>query len=179
MPTPEPRAAIDLAAREIYHAPYMQFTEDGIASILRKHFPSPAQPGEEGDALPPAKDFNVESLVTKHRDRDAMGLAKYGVTTERSDLSTQEWLVHLQEELMDAAVYIQRLIGGHDCSEVLKGLAAPSPAELPRVEGKKPKLYTKLCELHGELALSGSHSDFYRDAMTAHQLTAARENNHG
>ncbi len=29
---------------------------------------------------------------------------------ERGDLSTIEWLVHLQEELMDAAVYVERLI---------------------------------------------------------------------
>ena len=35
---------------------------------------------------------------------------KYGVTMERGDLSLIEWLTHLQEELMDAAVYVQRLI---------------------------------------------------------------------
>ena len=29
---------------------------------------------------------------------------------ERTDLNTLEWLVHLQEELMDAAVYVERLL---------------------------------------------------------------------
>ncbi len=29
---------------------------------------------------------------------------------ERTDLSVHEWLVHLQEELMDAAVYVERLM---------------------------------------------------------------------
>ena len=30
---------------------------------------------------------------------------------ERTDLNTTEWLTHLQEELMDAAVYVERLMG--------------------------------------------------------------------
>tara|TARA_B110001454_G_scaffold194106_1_gene195424 strand:+ start:1599 stop:1832 length:234 start_codon:yes stop_codon:yes gene_type:complete len=34
---------------------------------------------------------------------------KYGVNTERTDLSILEWLQHLQEELMDATVYIEKL----------------------------------------------------------------------
>ena len=29
---------------------------------------------------------------------------------ERTDLNTLEWLVHLQEELMDASVYVERLL---------------------------------------------------------------------
>ena len=35
-------------------------------------------------------------------------------TMERTDLSIVEWMVHLQEEVMDAAVYLERLIA--DCS---------------------------------------------------------------
>ena len=38
------------------------------------------------------------------------GLQKYGVTTERDDLSYRDWLIHAQEEAMDLAVYLQRLI---------------------------------------------------------------------
>jgi len=41
--------------------------------------------------------------------RAEVGKAKYGVTMEREDLSHDEWLEHLQNELLDAAVYIQRL----------------------------------------------------------------------
>lgn len=55
-------------------------------------------------------DVNVAAVIDKHSTRAARGLAKYGVTTERGDLSTTEWLGHLQEELMDAAVYVQRLL---------------------------------------------------------------------
>ena len=54
-------------------------------------------------------DKNVEKVITQLRDREEEGLLKYGVNTERSDLSTLEWLQHLQEELMDASVYIERL----------------------------------------------------------------------
>ena len=54
-------------------------------------------------------DKNVEKVITQLRDREEEGLIKYGVNTERKDLSTLEWLQHLQEELMDASVYIEKL----------------------------------------------------------------------
>mgnify|MGYP004456075759 FL=1 len=41
--------------------------------------------------------------------RAEVGKAKYGVTMEREDLTHDEWLEHLQNELMDAVVYLQRL----------------------------------------------------------------------
>lgn len=55
-------------------------------------------------------DKNVEIVREKLLYRSQIGLYKYGITTERSDLSKEEWLVHLQEELLDAAVYVQVLI---------------------------------------------------------------------
>ena len=54
-------------------------------------------------------DRNVENVITQLRDREEQGMIKYGVNTERKDLSTLEWLQHLQEELMDATVYIEKL----------------------------------------------------------------------
>ena len=54
-------------------------------------------------------DKNVENVITQLRTREEQGMIKYGVNTERTDLSTLEWLQHLQEELMDASVYIERL----------------------------------------------------------------------
>ena len=38
-------------------------------------------------------------------------MLKYGVNTMRDDLSVLEWLQHLQEELMDGCVYIEKLKG--------------------------------------------------------------------
>jgi hypothetical protein len=37
------------------------------------------------------------------------GYQKYGTTTERTDIDFLGWLQHLQEELLDAAVYVERL----------------------------------------------------------------------
>ena len=41
--------------------------------------------------------------------RAEKGLNKYGVSMERDDLDIHEWLQHLLEELLDAAVYVKRL----------------------------------------------------------------------
>lgn len=59
-------------------------------------------------------DNNVQEVVEKLQTRSEVGLKKYGVTTERSDLTTLDWLNHLQEELMDAAIYVQVLKGRID-----------------------------------------------------------------
>ena len=51
-----------------------------------------------------------EQVINKLRSRAAAGKAKYGTTMERTDLNNAEWLKHLQEELMDAAVYVEKLL---------------------------------------------------------------------
>ena len=50
-----------------------------------------------------------ESVCKKILDRAKVGKEKYGTTMEREDLTFQEWITHLQEELMDAVVYIEKL----------------------------------------------------------------------
>ena len=52
-------------------------------------------------------DANVDRVCDKLQQRSARGIEKYGVTTERTDLSKRDWLIHLQEELMDAIIYIE------------------------------------------------------------------------
>jgi len=54
-----------------------------------------------------APDQNVERNRQLLLERAEAGLQKYGVTTERSDLTQQQWLQHLLEELLDAANYVQ------------------------------------------------------------------------
>ena len=51
-----------------------------------------------------------DSVCAKIQMRAEVGLTKYGVTLERKDLTKREWLVHLQEELMDACGYIETLL---------------------------------------------------------------------
>ena len=67
-------------------------------------------------------DKNVENVVTQLRNREEEGLRKYGVNTERQDLSNLEWLQHLQEELMDASVYIEKLKDEMKEKKVLMGV---------------------------------------------------------
>jgi hypothetical protein len=55
-------------------------------------------------------DHNVEVIITKLRSRSEQGVKEYGVTTDKANLTTVEWLSHLQEELLDSVVYIQELL---------------------------------------------------------------------
>lgn len=54
-------------------------------------------------------DKNVISVIEQLTRRMEVGYNKYGVTTERTDTDLLGWLQHLQEELLDAAVYVERL----------------------------------------------------------------------
>jgi len=51
----------------------------------------------------------VERVIKLFRKRSKRGIEKYGVTLEQNDLTNSQWLQHLQEELMDAALYVERL----------------------------------------------------------------------
>ena len=55
-------------------------------------------------------DSNVEAIRQRLLDRSVIGLAKYGVTTERTDLNDIQWLRHAQEEALDLAVYLETII---------------------------------------------------------------------
>ena len=54
-------------------------------------------------------DKNVLSVIEQMTKRMHEGCEKYGTTTERTDIDFVGWLQHLQEELMDATIYIERL----------------------------------------------------------------------
>jgi len=54
-------------------------------------------------------DSIVESVIERFRDRSEVGIKKYNTTLDRNDLSALEWLQHLQEEIMDACLYIEKL----------------------------------------------------------------------
>lgn len=54
-------------------------------------------------------DQNVVGVIKQLESRMKFGYSKYGVTTERDDVDLLGWLQHLQEELMDACVYVERL----------------------------------------------------------------------
>lgn len=79
-----------------------EFTPDEVESFksARKVKETPPRP----------RDGNVQSVCRKLEQREKIGFKKYGVTTERPDVDLLGWLNHLQQELMDATVYIEAAI---------------------------------------------------------------------
>ena len=55
------------------------------------------------------KDTVVLSVVQSFQERSRAGQLKYGTTLDRTDLTPQQWAQHMQEELMDAILYLERL----------------------------------------------------------------------
>jgi hypothetical protein len=55
------------------------------------------------------RDPIIKSVVEKFIQRSDVGYKKYGVTLEEDEGNTLVWLNHLQEELMDAVNYIEKL----------------------------------------------------------------------
>jgi hypothetical protein len=51
----------------------------------------------------------VLKVLAKYYERSQLGIKKYGRTLDRDDLNLTDWLNHLQEELMDATLYIEKL----------------------------------------------------------------------
>ena len=71
------------------------------------YFGTEAKPYKEPEVI---KDSIVESVVKQFKERSEVGIAKYGTTMDRKDLSTLEWMIHFREELMDGLLYLERVI---------------------------------------------------------------------
>lgn len=55
------------------------------------------------------KDPIVEQVKESFDQRSQTGIEKYGKTLGRHDLTFIQWMQHLQEELMDATLYIEKI----------------------------------------------------------------------
>jgi hypothetical protein len=56
------------------------------------------------------RDKHVTTVISKYQARSKTGIEKYGTTLERTDIDLHGWLKHLQEELMDATLYTERIM---------------------------------------------------------------------
>jgi|TARA_R110000744_G_scaffold186292_3_gene305653 hypothetical protein len=54
-------------------------------------------------------DSIVRTINEKLVERAEVGFAKYGNTMDRNDLTTDEWITHAMEEMMDQLLYMQKL----------------------------------------------------------------------
>lgn len=54
------------------------------------------------------KDKIVKQVVDKYTNRSEVGIAKYGTTLENNNVDN--YMNHLQQELMDATLYIEKIM---------------------------------------------------------------------
>jgi len=48
-------------------------------------------------------------VIAQIKQRQEAGLAKYGTSMRRTDLSVHDWIQHAKEEMLDGAIYLQKL----------------------------------------------------------------------
>jgi len=53
------------------------------------------------------KDKIVQQVISKFEQRSELGIKKYGTTLEENN--TDDFINHLQEELMDAILYLEKI----------------------------------------------------------------------
>lgn len=71
----------------------------------------------------------VLEVIEKYAKRSEVGIAKYGTTLETNN--KDNYLKHLQEELMDATLYLQKLMDQNkEITKLVKN--HPNDAELGR-----------------------------------------------
>ena len=56
-----------------------------------------------------SKDKIIQQVVEKIQNRSKVGFKKYKVTLQDDHSDIFAWINHLQEELMDATLYLQKL----------------------------------------------------------------------
>ena len=83
-------------------------------------------------------DSIVAAVVASFLQRSELGQKKYGTTLDRTDLKTLDWVQHVQEELMDAILYLERLkkeisrpSEGTQSQETQPASSLVSPDQLP------------------------------------------------
>lgn len=63
-------------------------------------------------------DSIVSSVLEKFKQRSEVGQQKYGTTLDRKDLSFLQWANHMQEELMDAILYLEKMKKMHSEKDI-------------------------------------------------------------
>jgi hypothetical protein len=54
-------------------------------------------------------DSVVSGVISKYILRAELGMKKYGTNLDRNDLKVLDWIKHVQEEMMDAVLYLEKL----------------------------------------------------------------------
>lgn len=70
--------------------------------------------GEMMEMINRNNDGIVQSLIKRFLSRSAKGIDTYGMTLEQNRMPIKDWNLYLQEELMDASLYLEKLRTVHD-----------------------------------------------------------------
>lgn len=110
----EERAVASAAAHRSEAASYLtKVTAQWAAESDRAFCEAVAHAANGGMSSPETRaqvDGVVEAVRADLLRRSQLGIAKYGVTLDREDLSLRDWLQHAYEETLDQANYLKRAI---------------------------------------------------------------------
>ena len=56
----------------------------------------------------------LAKVFSEFIEREEIGKKKYGTTMDRKDLSLDEWIEHMKQELMDAILYLEKIKSIYD-----------------------------------------------------------------
>ena len=56
----------------------------------------------------------LAKVFSEFIEREERGVKKYGTTMDRNDLSLDEWIEHMKQELMDAILYLEKIKSIYD-----------------------------------------------------------------
>jgi len=57
----------------------------------------------------PKVDSVVQTIIERFESRAAFGKQKYSTDLDRTDLSVLDWIQHIQDELHDGILYLEKL----------------------------------------------------------------------
>jgi hypothetical protein len=86
----------------------------------------------------PKKDEIVQKVVDKFQERSKIGIEKYGTTLK--DNNTDDFFQHLEEEMMDALLYLQKIKEQKDSYFLLLGRYNEMKDQFEKLQAKIKKL---------------------------------------
>jgi len=168
------RKASDHAiANEIWHK-INKLPQDEWANIIGYvEWSTPALKDAAKGPPPAIVDKIVEAVRTDLLARSQLGIAKYGTTLERTDLTLRDWLQHTYEETLDQANYLKRAIMKIDQEtgdfKHLETLAAAAPVVtggMITINGRKMKWPQKRITFQQVINLAYKHVEHRSFTMT-------------
>ena len=82
-------------------------------------------------------DSITAEVMSKLAARSHTGIKTYSVTMDRNDLTPFEWMAHLHAELLDAAVYLQKLMRMQQNIEQLQAEASGHQREAQELKNQE------------------------------------------